>query len=90
MKLTVIGPAFHEAAYLAPSLDSIRAAAEKARAASGAAVEVIVVDNASGDGTAAVARSLGATVVHEPVQSIAWARNAGAKRGAAHVNRSCR
>ena len=53
----------------------IRAAAELVRAGSGVDVDVIVVDNASVDGTPAVARSLGATVVHEPVQGIARARS---------------
>ena len=85
MKLTVIVPAFNEEAYLAPTLGSIRAAADEARGVSGADVEVIVVDNASADGTAALARSLGATVVHEPVQGIARARNAGARRAAGDV-----
>ena len=85
MKLTVIVPAFNEEAYLAPTLGSIRAAADEARGVSGADVEVIVVDNASADGTAAVARRLGATVVHEPVQGIARARNAGARRAAGDV-----
>ncbi len=85
MKLTVIVPAFNEEAYLAPTLGSIRAAAGEARGVSGADVEVIVVDNASADGTAAVARRLGATVVHEPVQGIARARNAGARRAAGDV-----
>ena len=41
-------------------------------------VDVIVVDNNSEDDTAAVAQSKGATVIHEPVQGIARARNAGA------------
>jgi GT2 family glycosyltransferase len=39
--------------------------------------EVVVVDNASRDATAAVARSHGARVVHEPRPSRAGARNAG-------------
>ena len=85
MKLTVIVPAFDEEAYLAPTLGSIRAAADEARAASGADVDIVVVDNASADGTAAVARRLGATVVHEPVPGIARARNAGARRAAGDV-----
>ena len=45
--------------------------------------EVIVVDNASRDDTAAVARGMGATVVTDPMPSRAGARNtgAGAARG---------
>jgi GT2 family glycosyltransferase len=41
--------------------------------------EVIVVDNASRDGTGAVARELGATVVEEPVANRSRARNRGAR-----------
>ena len=85
MKLTIVVPAFNEEAYLASTLSSIRAAAELVRAGSGVDVDVIVVDNASVDGTPAVARSLGATVVHEPVQGIARARNAGARRAGGEV-----
>ena len=85
MKLTVIVPAFNEEAYLAPTLGSIRAAADEARTASGADVDIVVVDNASVEGTVAVARGLGATVIREPVQGIARARNAGARRAAGDV-----
>ena len=85
MKLTVIVPAFNEEAYLAPTLGSIRAAAAEARVASGVDVDIVVVDNASDDGTAALARGLGAAVVREPVQGIARARNAGARRAAGDV-----
>ena len=85
MRLTIVVPAFNEEAYLAPTLRSIRAAADQAGAASGAEVDIVVVDNASTDGTAALARDLGATVVHEPVQGIARARNAGARRAAGDV-----
>ncbi len=41
MKLTVIVPAFNEEAYLAPTLDSIRAAADEARGVSGADVPAL-------------------------------------------------
>ncbi|MGC8463997.1 MAG: glycosyltransferase family 2 protein [Acidimicrobiales bacterium] len=40
-------------------------------------VEVIVVDNNSTDQTAAVARSHGAVVVHEPRPGVCWARQRG-------------
>ena len=85
MKLTIIVPAFNEEAYLAPTLRSIRSAAEELRGQPGVNVDIIVVDNASEDGTAAVARDLGATVLHEPVQGIARARNAGARRAPGDV-----
>ena len=85
MKLTIIVPAFNEEAYLAPTLASIRAAVEQVRAESDADVDIIVVDNASVDGTAGVARDLGATVVHESARGIARARNTGARRAAGDV-----
>ena len=78
MNLTVTVPAFNESAYLPATLDALETAAEHLRAHSGAEVDIVVVDNNSTDGTAAVARSKGASVVHEPVQGIARARNAGA------------
>ena len=78
LRLTVIVPAFNEEAYLATSLDSIHAAAEMVRAGSNVDIETIVVDNNCSDGTAAVARAKGATVVREPVPSISRARNTGA------------
>ena len=79
MKLTIIVPAFNEKPYVGPTLDSIQAAEAKLRSASDVDVETIVVDNNSTDSTAAVARAKGATVVHEPVQGIARARNTGAR-----------
>ena len=78
MKLTIIIPAFNEEAYLPSTLDSIKTAAAHLRSDSVAESDLIVVDNNSEDGTAAVAQSKGTTVVHEPVQGIARARNAGA------------
>jgi len=41
--------------------------------------EVVVVDNASRDDSAAIARAHGAVVVHEPVPNRSRARNAGAR-----------
>ena len=79
MKLTIIVPAFNEQAYIGPSLDSIQVAVRRLQARSGVDVETIVVDNNSTDGTAVAARAKGATVVHEPVQGIARARNTGAR-----------
>lgn len=78
MKLTIIIPAFNEEAYLPSTLDSIQTSASRLGTHSDAEVDIVVVDNNSEDGTAVVAQSKGATVVHEPVQGIARARNAGA------------
>ncbi len=79
MNLTVIVPAFNEEAYIGATLDSIRAAASYLRTRSDFEVDLIVVDNNSDDGTAAVARDKGAAAVHEAVQGVARARNAGAR-----------
>ena len=85
MKLAINVPALNEAAYLPGTLDSLHAAAEWLRARPEVDVEIIVVDNDSEDETAAVARAKGATVVREPVRSIARARNTGARRSAGEV-----
>ncbi len=78
MNLSVIIPAFNEAGYLPSTLDSIRRASEHLQSQTDVGVEVIVVDNNSTDDTAAIAESMGATVVGEPVQGIGSARNRGA------------
>ena len=85
MNLSVIVPAFNEADYLPATLGAIEAAAGHLRLRSGAEVETIVVDNNSTDETAAIARSKSAAVVHEPVQGIARARNAGARHAQGDV-----
>ncbi len=85
MKLTIVVPAFNEEAYLAATLDSIKAAAAHLRAHSDAGIETIVVANNSEDGTAAIAREQGARVVDEPVQGIARARTAGARNAEGEV-----
>ena len=77
MNLSIIIPAFNEADYLPSTLDSIRCASERLQSCADVGVEVIVVDNNSTDGTAAVAEAMGATVVSEPVQGIGRARNRG-------------
>ena len=95
MNLTIIVPVFNEADYLPATVDAIEAAAEHLRTHSDAEVEVVVVDNNSTDETASIARARGATVLHEPVQGIARARNAGARHARGDVlvfvdaDRSC-
>ena len=83
-KLTIIVPAFNEEAYLASTLDSAQASAAHLRARSNVAIDTIVDDNSNYE-TAAVARSKGATVVYEPVQGIAQARNTGARHAEGDV-----
>ena len=79
MKISVIVPAFNEERLLPAALRSIRAAAA-AFDARGWSMELIVCDNNSTDRTAEIARADGATVVFEPFNQIARARNAGAAR----------
>ena len=77
MKVSLIIPAFNEERLLAASLAKIQAAAAAFKRR-GWAVELIVCDNNSTDKTAAIAAAAGATVVFEPVNQIARARNCGA------------
>jgi glycosyltransferase involved in cell wall biosynthesis len=79
VKVSVIVPAYNEEARLAGSLASIRAAMAVFED-EGWACELVVCDNNSTDGTAAIARAAGATVVFEAHNQIARARNAGAAR----------
>jgi glycosyltransferase involved in cell wall biosynthesis len=72
--ISVIIPAYNEAAYIKETV----LAAQAAAAEYCGPVEFIVVDNNSSDKTAEIARSLDVTVVFEPVNQIARARNAGA------------
>lgn len=76
MKISVIIPAFNEEKLLPRTLASLQTALP-AFHARGWETEVIVCDNNSTDGTAAAARAAGATVVFEPMNQIARARNTG-------------
>src|SRR5258705_6116779 len=73
MLISVVIPAFNEELYLPATLSSLRDANSVCRCS----VELIVVDNESSDRTREVARSFGATVVHEAVHNIARVRNTG-------------
>lgn len=79
MRISIVIPAFNEERLLPATLASVRAAAA-AFEARGWMTERIVCDNNSTDRTAAIASADGATVVFEPVNQIARARNAGAAR----------
>jgi glycosyltransferase involved in cell wall biosynthesis len=72
---SIVIPAYNEDGYLPRTLACLAEAMDAARPLAG---EVIVVDNASTDRTAAVAAAAGARVVFEPHRQIARARNAGA------------
>lgn len=76
--LSVIIPAHDEAAELPRTLAGLHAGL----GACGVAYEIVVVDNASTDATAAVARAGGARVVAEPHRQISRARNTGAAHAA--------
>jgi glycosyltransferase involved in cell wall biosynthesis len=77
MKLSVIIPAYNEAKLITECIRSIQTALQSVSRPA-LSSEIIVVDNNSTDRTGALAKDLGATVVFEPVNQIARARNAGA------------
>ncbi len=75
--LSVVIPALDEAGHLPGALSSLAGAGEEDRPD-----EVIVADGGSRDGTAELARSLGARVVHSPRgRGLQLARGAAAARG---------
>jgi len=75
--LSIVVPAYNEAAYLPHLLDSIDEARRRYRGG-GDSIEIVVANNMSTDGTAAVARSRGCIVVDVQKRAIAAARNGGA------------
>lgn len=77
--LTVVVPAFNEEKFLPGTLASLQAAADRLKRTRGVDAEIVVVDNASTDRTAEVAREAGVRVVSEPRRQIAAARNAGVR-----------
>jgi glycosyltransferase involved in cell wall biosynthesis len=78
VKVSVVVPAYNEERLLGESLAAIRHALEAFRSA-GWDTELIVCDNNSTDRTAEIARGAGASVVFEPLNQIARARNSGAR-----------
>jgi cellulose synthase/poly-beta-1,6-N-acetylglucosamine synthase-like glycosyltransferase len=77
VKISIVVPAFNEERLLAESLAQIKTAAN-AFTKIGWEFELIVCDNNSTDRTTEIARAAGSTVVFEPINQIARARNSGA------------
>jgi len=71
---SIVIPAWNESTYIENAIDAARAAMEQQQFTG----NLIVVDNNSTDDTARKATAAGATVVFEPINQIARARNAGA------------
>ena len=78
MRYALIIPAWNEADFIGKTLDGISAAMSALAAQSEHIGTLIVVDNNSTDDTAYIAKGAGASVVFEPFNQIARARNAGA------------
>ena len=76
--ISFILPAHNEAALLGATLDALHAAAEELRLS----FEILVVDDASTDGTGALAVAAGARVLRVEYRHIAATRNAGAAAAA--------
>lgn len=76
MKISIIIPAFNEERLLGQTLREVQASLQSFTSL-GWATELIVCDNNSTDRTAEIAGEAGATVVFEPVNQIARARNRG-------------
>jgi glycosyltransferase involved in cell wall biosynthesis len=79
--ISFVVPAYNEAQLIAATLDAIHAAARGI----GHPYEIIVADDASTDGTAAIAEAHGARVVPCAHRQIARVRNTGARASAGNV-----
>jgi glycosyltransferase involved in cell wall biosynthesis len=79
MLISLVIPAFNEAAYLGETLRSLNRAKALLQEETDFAAEIIVVDNASDDSTVDVARALGAAVAIETQHNVAKVRNSGAR-----------
>jgi glycosyltransferase involved in cell wall biosynthesis len=74
-RVSVVIPAFNEASRIGAAIAAIRGQTEPP-------AEIVVVDDGSKDGTAAIARQLGAIVIVQSNGGISAARNAGIREGA--------
>ena len=84
--ISIIIPAYNEEKYLGPGIAAMQAEIARAqRVRPGLAVEVILVDNASTDRTAALAAAAGYCVVPEKEHNIAKVRNTGAAAATGEV-----
>ncbi len=81
VSISFIIPAYNEERLLGRTLSAIDEATRRL----GEAIEVIVVDDASTDGTAAVAHAHGARVIPVRRRQIAATRNAGAREAAGEM-----
>lgn len=79
MLISVVIPAFNEAAYLSETLSHLNRAKSLLASEMNLSAEIVVVDNDSDDATPALARDLGARVVRVPQQNVANVRNSGAR-----------
>lgn len=75
--ISVVIPAFNEESLIASTIQRIRLAMDASPEIANR-YEMIVCDNNSPDATAAIAKSLGCTIVSEPIYQISRARNRGA------------
>jgi glycosyltransferase involved in cell wall biosynthesis len=84
MRLSIIVPAYNEQDYLPACLEHLLA--EVRRCPDPSEVEILVVDNASIDATAEVARRVpGVRVIHEPNKGLTKARQAGLEAAAGEL-----
>lgn len=77
MLLSIVIPAFNEAAYLGETLASLNRAQALLKREKNIQAEIIVVDNDSDDSTADVAQTMGAAVTGERLHNVAVVRNSG-------------
>ena len=86
---TVIIPAYNEETYLPETLNHLLAAADLYSKETSRPIEMILVDNASTDRTAAIAAESGLKVIREERRQIARARNAGAAHASGEILLFC-